>query len=282
MRSGRARSRRFPSGLAAIAAAGACALLLTLAAPLAAQAPDSGPSIPRPTGYVVDRADVIDDATQEKLEAFLDQLEKKTGVEFSVLTVPTTAPIDPIQYKTQIYQQWGGHREGLLMLVAIQERTIAFETGYEVEGTLPDGLQSRIIREEMVPRFRAGDVAGGIVAGVLECAGRIAKEKGVTVEWDAGRPLRAPRERKRMPVWVVLLIFILIVIVVSRSGGGGPGGRRRYRGGGWWIGPGLGGLGGGLGGWGGGGGGGGFGSGGSFGGFGGGFGSGGGGGSGRW
>ena len=283
MKPGRAPARRSGIRAAWSATLGAIVLSVALAARLSAQAPD-GPSIPKPTSYVVDRADVIDATTESQLEAYLDQLETKTGVEFAVLTVPTTAPEDPLQFKTKIYQEWGGHREGLLMLVAIEERTIAFETGYEVEGTLPDGLQSRIIREEMVPKFRAGDPEAGIVVGVILCAERIAKEKGVTLEWG-GQPVRAREPaRPKIPLWLMILIFILIVIVANRSGGGGGYGSRRRRGGGWWIGPGMGGgLGGWGGGWSGGGGfGGGSGGGGSFGGFGGGFGSGGGGGSGRW
>ena len=282
MNPGRAPARRSGIGSAWHAVFGAIVLSVALVAPLSAQSLDSL-SIPKPTGYVVDRADVIDAATEDRLQRYLDQLETKTGVEFAVLTMPTTAPFDPLEYKTKVYQAWGGHREGLLMLVAIEEHTIAFETGYEVEGTLPDGLQSRIIRQEMVPRFRAGEVSEGIVAGVIACAERIAKEKGVTVEWGEGRPQTARTGRRRMPVWVVILIFILIVIISNRSSGGGYGGRRGRRGG-WWIGPGMGGgLGGWGGGWSGGGGfGGGSGGGGSFGGFGGGFGSGGGGGSGRW
>jgi uncharacterized protein len=286
MNAGRAWARRFRIRWVAVAAS--CAIALgALARPAAAQDSTAAgiPPIPQPTGYVVDQADVIDATTEDRLQRYLDQLETRTGVEFAVLTMPTTAPMDPLQYKTQVYQQWGGHREGLLMLVAMEERTIAFETGYEVEGTLPDGLQARIIRQQMVPRFRAGDVSGGIVAGVIECAERIAKEKGVTLEWGEGRPQTVRSERRKMPLWLMILIFVLILIVVSRASGGGGGGRRR-RGGGWWIGPGMGGLGGGWGGWTGGLGGGGFGGssggGGSFGGFGGGFGSGGGGGSGRW
>jgi uncharacterized protein len=283
MSAGRAGARRFRI----VRVAAACAIaLLALGRPGFAQDSTAAgmPPIPRPTGYVIDQADVIDAATEDRLQRYLDQLETKTGVEFAVLTMPSTAPMDPLQYKTKVYEQWGGHREGLLMLVAIEEHTIAFETGYEVEGTLPDGLQSRIIRQEMVPRFRAGEVSEGIVAGVIACAERIAKDKGVTIEWGEGRPQRAASSRRRMPVWLPLVIFIVIAIIARSSGGGGSGRRYRRRGG-WWIGPGMGGMGGWGGGMGGGGGGfgGGFGGGGgSFGGFGGGFGSGGGGGSGRW
>jgi len=196
-----------------------------------------------------------------------------------VLTLRTTAPLDPLQYKTEAYRRWfQGNRTSLLLLVAIEERKIAFETGYELEGILPDGLEARIIRTEMTPRFRTGDLAGGITAGALKVSSLIAKDRGVTLEWD-GRELRYSRDRggggefpRALVVFVVAMI--LFGMIPQMLGGG----RRGRRGSGWWMGPGS--FGGG--GWGGGSSGGG--GGGSFGGFGGGggFGSGGGGGSGGW
>ena len=292
------RRTRHPSryGLALALAAG-LALVPALRAQDTTGAPPSSPSretaadtaIPAPVGFVNDHAGKLDEPTRARLEAFLDQVKRKTGAEFAVLIMPSTAPWDPSEFKVRVFQRWGlgrkGEDNGLLMLVAIEEREVRFETGYGLEGTLPDGLQSRIFRNEMAPRFREGDWAGGVTAGVLACAARIAAEKGVTLEWD-GRELRyrSGREGSRLPPLMILAAFIAVVIlivVLSRMGGGQPGGRRRRRGG-WFIGPGS--FGGGFGGFGGlgggGGGGGGFG-GGSFGGFGGGA-SGGGGGGGRW
>lgn len=266
----------------------AAALLLVISL-LAIGSPRAGaqePQIPDPVGFVNDAAGVIDEPTRAKLEGFLDQVKKKTGADFAVLTVRTTAPLSPTDYKVRVFERWKlgrrGEDDGLLMLVAIEEREVRFETGYGLEGPLPDGLQSRIVRERMAPRFQAGDYAGGIVAGVQACAVRIAAERNVTLEWD-GRELRYDRGRRSdVPWWVVVLMVVLFWFVVSRisrSGGGWQGPRR---GGGWMMG------GGGFGGWGGGFGGGSFGGGGfggggggSFGGFGGGT-SGGGGGGGRW
>src|SRR5439155_10771851 len=277
-------------------------LVLVLVAPLALARPsfgvaqpvgaasDStlGPPIPQPVGFVNDQAQVMEESQRAQLEAFLDQVRRKTGAEFAVLTMKTTAPATPSEYKVRVFERWGigqkGQDYGLLMLVAIGEREVRFETGYGLEGVLPDGLQSRIFREEMAPRFRDGDYGGGIIAGVLACATRIAAEKGVTLEWD-GRELRYRARERRLPSWLPwMLVFPRWFIAMVIRGSGGGSGRRRW-GGGWYLGPGgfgggLGaGLGGGLGGFGRGGGGG-FG-GGSFGGFGGGA-SGGGGGGGRW
>jgi uncharacterized protein len=223
-------------------------LLLVALTPLAARAQgparDPGGPLPVPaaTGYVNDAAGLLDEGTRAKLEAFLDQVERRTGAEFAVLTVPTTAPEDPSAYKVRVFEAWGlgkkGADNGLLMLVAVEEREVRFETGYGLEGALPDGLQSRIFRDRMRPRFREGDYAGGIVAGVQACAARIAAESGVTLEWD-GRELRYDAPRRRLPPWVVALIviFVLGVVLVAARAERRHGSRGWHgtgpRGGGW-------------------------------------------------
>ncbi len=225
---------------------------------------------------------MLDDSSRARLESFLDQVKRATGVQFAVLTVKSTAPLDPLEYKTEAYRRWfSGNRRSLLLLVALEERRIEFETGYELEGILPDGLEARIIRREMTPRFRAGDYAGGIRAAVLQVSAIIAKDRGVTLTWN-GSELRYHEsgEGGDFPplagAMMAMAIFVGIVVLNSRLL---PQRRRRHGLGGWYWGGG--GWGGGIGGggWGGGGGGGG-----GFGGFGGGggFGSGGGGGGGGW
>ncbi len=255
--------------------------LLMGGAPPARPSPE--PAIPAAAGFVNDVAGVMDEPARARLEAFLDQLQRKTGAQFAVLTVKTTAPLDPAEYKERVFQSWKigqrGQDNGLLLLVALEERKITFETGYGLEGVLPDALEARIIRTEMTPRFRTNDYAGGITAGVLRVAARIAAEKGVTLEWNGAELRYDPggsdgSDRGLSPLAIAIILFFVFIFVVLRlvfggwMGPGAFGGRR----GGWMMGPG---------GWGGGFGGGGFGGGASFGGFGGGS-SGGGGGSGGW
>jgi uncharacterized protein len=281
-------------------------LLLAAAAflPCGARAADE-PPIPEPQGYVNDHAGVMDEGARAKLEAFLDQVERKTGAEFAVLTVKSTAPLTAVEYKVRVFERWGigkrGRDDGLLLLVATDEREARFETGYGLEGTLPDGFQSRVFRDEMAPRFREGDYAGGITRGMVACAARLAAEKGVTLEWDGAelryddpgyavsprpRSGRAPRSEsapqpespplfaKLLGVFVVVAVLIVLILRVLPRGPWGGGPRSGGGFGGDWSS-----FGGGFGGGGRGGGGGGGGS--SFGGFGGGR-SGGGGGGGRW
>lgn len=260
---------------------GVVAILLVLpglaAAPAArAQEPGGEPAIPPAVGFVNDRAGVMDEPARARLEAFLEQLKRATGAEFAVLVVDSTAPLVPAEYKVKAFQAWGlgrkGVDDGLLMLVALRERRVEFETGYGLEGTLTDAFEARVVREVMAPRMRAGDVVDGITQGVLAVAARIAREQGVRLEWD-GRELRYDRRPRAagLPVWLLaLLVLLLVSMMLPRLGTFDyPTSRRRYRGGHWggWGG-GFGGGGGGIGG-------------GSFGGFGGGA-SGGGGGGGSW
>jgi uncharacterized protein len=264
----------------------ACVLVaIVLSAGTAFAQPDST-AIPPAVGFVNDHAGLLTESMRARLESFLDQVRKKTGAEFAVLTMRSTAPEEPSVYKTQVFERWGlgraGEDDGLLMLVAVEEREVRFETGYGLEGALPDAWQSRLVRREVAPRFREGQYEEGIRVAVLATAARIAGEKGVTLTWD-GRELRYREPSGRLPGWVRILILVTVVVIViaaMRSQSGGPGtpfGGRRFRRGMWYGGWG-GGFGGGLGG---GFGRGSFGGGGSFGGFGGGH-SGGGGGGGSW
>jgi uncharacterized protein len=195
--------------------------------------------------------------------------------------VKTTAPLTPSEYKVKVFDQWKigkkGQDDGLLLLVAVDEKEARFETGYGLEGTLPDGLESRIFRDEMAPRFQGGDYAAGITAGMIACGARVAAEKGVTLEWN-GEELRYGTRGVHLPGELIVMLIAIVVLMAFASA------MSRRGGGGWWMmGPGAGGWYGGFGGFGGGGfrGGGFGGGGGSFGGFGGG-GSGGGGGGGHW
>ncbi|MEO5618047.1 MAG: TPM domain-containing protein, partial [Candidatus Eisenbacteria bacterium] len=232
---GRARARL---GLAALALT-----LLAFAHPTPAHSqndPDSA-AIPAAVGYVNDSANVMSESERAKLEAFLDQVEKKTGAELAVLTVSTTRPLDPSDYKVRVFERWKlgkpGENNGLLMLVAIEEREVRFETGYGLEGALPDGLQSRIVRDVMRPYLRDGRMGDGITQGMLASAARIAAEKGVALEWN-GRELRYSGRSKRglTPAKLIVLAFLVILVMfISGRMQGYRGGR--YPGG--WIGPGT-------------------------------------------
>ena len=129
---------------------------------------------PAPQGWVNDFAQVLDAATKEKLSALLADLERRTTVEMAVAVVPSTAPFTPKQYATALFNRWGtGKRasdNGVLILLAVQDRRVEVETGYGVEGILPDGRVGAIIRSLMLPYFRDNRWGEGLLAGVQELA----------------------------------------------------------------------------------------------------------------
>ena len=217
------------------------------------------------------------DALERKLVAFSDS----TGSQVAVVLVSTTDGVAPVDYATEILRAWGVGRadvdDGVVLLVAKDDREVFITTGYGAEGALTDATAGTIIRSIIVPRFREG----AFYAGLDEATDAIMAALSGQFEAPSGRSSGGGEGPIGSVLCLLFAVFVVLVILSSRHqpppSSGSSGGRRRRRrgpgvivipGGGW--GGGGGGFGGGFGG-----GGGGFGGGG-FGGFGGGFGGGGG------
>ena len=126
--------------------------------------------VPPLTGRIVDLAEVLPPQTVANLTVLLKAHEETTGNQVAVLIVPSLegAPLEP--YAHQVITTWKlgqkGTDNGVLLLVAIRDRKVRIEVGYGLEGALTDIRSTQIIRNEIVPRFQAGDLPGGITAGV--------------------------------------------------------------------------------------------------------------------
>jgi uncharacterized protein len=241
------------------------------------------------TAPVNDFAHIIDAESAAELDRRIRALQSATGDVVVIATVRTFKPYGDIrEYATKMFENGGrgigakGKDNGLLIVLAVEERQIQIEPGYALEEFITDGFAGETIRNVIAPEFRQGRYGSGVLAGTTRIINRIAERRGVTLADVPQQPVSSSPDRPHIPVSVI--IFIIIVVIMLSRGGGGPRRRRRYWGGGPWsgwssgVGPfGGGGFGGGFGGFGGGGGGGG----GGFGGFGGGR-SGGGGASGSW
>jgi uncharacterized protein len=215
----------------------ACGVVLAALTVAAAPAP-----LPTPLGMVSDFAGVIDTATAARLTARITELKQKTGSEIAVVTLPTTAP-DPVPERAvRLAEAWKpGDRDkdnGVLFLVAVQERELFVATGYGIEGALPDGLVGEIRDRTIVPKFRAGDLAGGIEAGVDRMAAIIAREYHVDLTGSPS-PDAPGQPRFSNGDLIVLAIILLVIFGPYLFGGNGPPGaqgmRRRRRG--WDVGP---------------------------------------------
>ncbi len=123
-----------------------------------------------PDGYVQDFADILSDETESSLELELAQLEASTTIEIAVATVNSLDGDDVAVYANELFREWGiGQAEtnnGLLVLVAPNERKMRIEVGYGLEGVVPDITAGQIVDDIMTPQFKLGDYDAGVLAGV--------------------------------------------------------------------------------------------------------------------
>lgn len=126
--------------------------------------------VPELQQRVTDTTDTLDADTQARLTKALAGLEQRKGAQIAVLMVPTTGDEDIAQYAVRAFEQWKLGRaavdDGILFLIAKDDRRLRIEVGYGLEGAVPDLLAGRIIREQVAPHFQQGDFAGGVEAGV--------------------------------------------------------------------------------------------------------------------
>jgi uncharacterized protein len=239
--------------------------ILILASAIAVAAP----TFPALTGRVVDEAGIIPVTLQTELDSKLAQLEAKTTDQFVVVTLKSLGGYDISDYGYQLGRAWGigqkGKNNGVILIVAPNEHDVRIEVGYGLEGDLTDAVTKLIIENSILPKFRAGDMAGGISAGVDDIIKVLSGDAATYKERAAQQPkdfsARRPDNQSGGGFAVVLFIFILLIIF-SRIGrfwwpwlflGGGWGSGGGWGGGGWSSGGGGGGFSGGGGSFGGGG-----------------------------
>lgn len=223
--------------------------------------------VPSPQGLVSDFAGVIDQPTREQLTRLLQELKDKTGAEIAIVTVETTQPLTAFDYAIKVAEAWKpgakGKDNGVVFLVATKDRKMFIATGYGVEGVLPDGKVGEIRDAYVMPYFKQGDYAHGILAGTQVMADLIAGEYGVRLTKGQFPRAHTRTGAEAPPSWM-LLVFALIALglVVAAFTGTRRSrytrfGGARYDGGGFggsgFGGGGFGGSGGGFGGFGGGG-----------------------------
>ena len=150
-------------------AAASLLLALVVCWPLALRAEVAVPTL---ATRVTDEVGVLSAAERAALEASLQDFERRKGAQIAVLIVPSTAPEAIEQYALRVVDQWQLGRkktdDGALLLVAMTDRALRIEVGYGLEGALNDATCRRIISEIITPRFKQGDVYGGISAGVQQ------------------------------------------------------------------------------------------------------------------
>jgi uncharacterized protein len=129
----------------------------------------AAPTFPSLTGRVVDQANILSSQSSADLTKKLETLETKTSRQLVVVTLPSLQGLEIEDYGYQLGRAWGiGEKKrdtGVLLIVAPNERRVRIEVGYGLESVLTDALSNAILQERVLPKFRAGDQAGGVVAG---------------------------------------------------------------------------------------------------------------------
>lgn len=194
------------------------------------------PTFPKLTGRVVDEAGLLSPATEAQLTERLAQHEQATTNQVVVVTLSDLQGYDIADYGYQLGRHWGigqqGQDNGVLLLVAPDERKVRIEVGYGLEGQLTDAISHNIIHARILPRFREGQMERGIVEGATAIIEALGGEY---------QPVEAPADERResfMPL--LMLLFVGFVFAYGFLGSAMRGGRPRTRRSGVYWGGGLG------------------------------------------
>lgn len=194
----------------------------------------------KPTGYVNDYANVLSQSARDQLTALCTEVNDKAKAQIFVVTVPSLdgQPIE--DYSLNLATKWGigpkQNSSGVLILLAVQDRTNRFEVGYGLEPILPDGKVGGFGREA-VPYLRAGNYDAAIILMTRRVADVIAQDRGITLSGGAlpAADTDRPAGTEIGGLWTLLLLGIFIFFVFKMMSGGS--GRGRGGGSGWWVGP---------------------------------------------
>ena len=171
--------------------------------------------IPALTSHVVDTTGLLDASQQAALEAKLAALEKAKGSQVVVLIVPTVQPEDISSYANRVGNAWKIGRknvgDGVLFVVAFKDRQMRIEVAKTLEGAIPDLAAKQIITNAVTPRFKAGDYAGGISAGVDQLTARINGEALPEVTASANGSGNLPGGFN----WMDLAVFLFFAVPIG-------------------------------------------------------------------
>ena len=206
-------------------------LILTLTLLFALAAPGYGQAdLPMPTNHVEDYANVINDSDERSLNEVLRELEQKTGAQYIILTVLSAGGLPIEQFSIELAEKWQlgrkGKDNGMLFVLAKNDRKWKFEVGYGLEGFVTDQYCGRVGRNVLVPYLKKEDYSRGIYEANLQIVQKIATEAGVSL---TGMPRITPvpvmDKRRGLPCCSALPILFFMLLIFGGMG----------RGMGWWF-----------------------------------------------
>jgi uncharacterized protein len=186
----------------------------------------------QPQGYVSDFGQVIDPANRAEIESYCAAVERATGAEIAIVTIPSLEGEPAEDVANALFRRWGvgkkGANEGIMLLLSIRDRRARLEVGYGLEPIIPDGAAGGILRT-MAPFLRQGQYGPALLEAAREIGSRIAKEKGVEIDSATARRPRPRQREQQFPIGLIIGGIVLFAVLSGMFGGGGGG--RHTRGG---------------------------------------------------
>ena len=202
---------------------GVIAFLAVVLAALVAPA-SAAPTFPPLTGRVVDDAHVLSAQTQTDLTAKLAALEQKTGDQLVVVTLPDLQGYEIEDYGYQLGRAWGigqkGQNNGVLFIVVPSEHKVRIEVGYGLEPVLTDALSSVILQEKVLPKFRSGDIDGGVSDGADAIITQLGLDptQAAAANAQAAQAAQQPAYHRPNPIPIIVVLVIFFFVVRSLFG----------------------------------------------------------------
>jgi uncharacterized protein len=215
------------------------ALACLLLASVSVRAQADAAQVPQPTGNAVnDFANIIDSNAEQRLEQTLINLKRQQNIEFGVVTVRTTGGQDIFDYTLAVGRKWGigpseGDKQGLLLLVAVDDRKYFTLVSRHLQGELTDSTVGSIQRQNLVPAFRAGDYGKGVSDTIRAYIDTLAEKRGFSTtgiypqgDTTQSRPQQPARRVNNQPpstatmcCFVIILVVVGIIMFSGRGGG---------------------------------------------------------------
>ncbi|KQS35187.1 methanol dehydrogenase [Pedobacter sp. Leaf194] len=175
----------------------------------------------KPTTLVNDYSNVLSASQKQALEQKLVAFDDSSSTQIAIAIVKSVGDYDINEYAVELGRKWGvgqsGKNNGIMIVVAVGDRKISIQTGYGVEGALPDIYAKRIIDNDIKPNFKAGDYYAGLDAGTTSI---IKYTKG---EYKNDNPRASAKKGGSASVVVIIIIIIIVIIIMRKGGGGGNG-----------------------------------------------------------
>lgn len=181
----------------------------------------AAPTIPQPTSlkYINDYAGIMNDAPLKQVVSIGKELEDQTGAQAVVVILPTLEGMPIEDYSLNLFRTWGigqaGKDNGLLLLVALQDRQWRVEVGRGLEGAIPDALSNRVMETIAKPLFSEGNYPLGIINAYSSLCDLIANEYGITLTKSLNIPLPTQSNSSSgisLPIIVVILLLMDILL----------------------------------------------------------------------